>query len=669
MSDQVSSIVAKLKEIVSNGPKVYQQGIYEGSYQYWASVQNYGRRTDYSYAFARWAGETIEPPYTINTDNCMYMFLDCHNVKNLSSIRINHTSDNPNLMYLCSNCIQLESPPVLAFNNTHNIRTFTSMFSNCTNLKSCNIWWGDGTEDPLTVRANCANMFFKCYELTDIAFSGTGSPRSLDLSYCNKLSANTISSLAASLADVAAATSGNFNIKLSTTTYDTLSTEMKKVFTNKGWTLQSDSHKEPEAADPLYKGLITSDMLTAEFLRGVSLKQGSYYKASEVFNATFTLVKLPISDDSGLDSWVADSDNATSGKHIFTLTDELANVVGNISGFNSTTPPTVCFLTNSGVKSHTMDENMAYVSETKTLQETVSKTNNTQLKLSQKYVWDYLTLSANYIVSCAVDEYLYWNGMYWEKRTEAPATLPTSFTKINEFDFSTIAAPDLATMIDSTLLNELGNYEARQKGDYYVVKPMAEYSGPAETTGGIDFKINVESEEVVVSGGDKLSDICTVPEGMEDIGYIKITLPNNKYKAPSKLLGTQMSESSLWSFIDAYGIVAGGGICGKYNNTVVDLLGDATAAYQLLELNNGYISAVIFTSDQLAAMRQAAVAYNIITASSTLAECITGLNNVSIDNIICGNIYNITVQPYETRNRFLIWNGQFWESSDTLALA
>lgn len=639
MSDQMSSIITKLKEIVSNGPKVYQQGIYEGSYQYWASVQNYGRRTDYSYAFARWAGETIEPPYTINTDNCMYMFLDCHNVKNLSSIRINHTSDNPNLMYLCSNCIQLETPPVLAFNNTHSIKTFTSMFSNCTNLKSCNIWWGDGTEDPLTVRSNCANMFFKCYELTDITFSGTGSPRSLDLSYCNKLSANTISSLAASLADVSAATSGNFNIKLSTTTYDALSTEMKKVFTNKGWTLQSESHKEPEAADPLYKGLITSDMLTAEFLRGISLKQGSYYKASEVFNATFTLIKLPISDDSGLDSWIADSDNATSGKHIFTLTDELANVVGNISGFNSTTPPTVCFYTNSGVKSHTMDENMAYVSETKTLQETVSKANNTQLKLSQKYVWDYLTISANYTVSCAVDEYLYWNGMYWEKRTEAPATLPTAFTKIGEISLSS----DTLDAFNGALYDIGG----RVKGQYFAILPAEQYTLDT-TSSAIQYWLPVKCTDVTISTA-QLSSFRSLEDGEEDGEGIVLTIPNNKYKLPSTIFCTEVLDN-------VYSGISGSISCISSSS---DTGGQAvsTSGIDILVAENGYISkiALFGLSDS--------------TTSLGYESALAMMQAWQFEEIEFSALYKLNIQPYETRNRFIIWNGEFWESSDTLALA
>lgn len=642
MSDQLSSLITKLKEVVSNGPKVYQQGIYEGSYQYWASVQNYGRRTDYSYAFARWAGETIEPPYAVKTDNCMYMFLDCHNVKSLSNLKITHTSNNPNLMYLCSNCIQLENPPILAFNNTHSIKTFTSMFSNCTHLKSCNIWWGDGTEDALTARANCANMFFKCYELTDATFSGVGSPRSLDLSYCSKLSATSVASLLASLADVSAATGGNFSIKLATSVYDNLSSDMKTAFTNKGWTLQSDSHREPEAADPLYLGLITASQLTAEFARGISLKTGSYYKAAEVINAPFTLIKLPISDDSGIDSWVADSDSATTGKYVFTLSDELSNIVGNISGFNNTEPPTVCLYTNSGVKSHTLDQDMAYVAESKTLQETVSKSNNTQLKLSQKYVWDYITISANYTVSCAVDEYLYWNGMYWEKLTEAPATMPTSFTKLKEVDLTSQEEVDsLSSALSSSAANNI------ERGSYLVIKPQEQYTLSMQSS-ALTYTLSVNSSECTITS-KLLSSLRALDEGEEDGSLIVLTLPTNTYKVPGDIECTDVITNND---ISTYR-----GLQGEINWISEYKSGAVDTTLSLLFSESGYFTKIAF-----AHLDAAATAYGYDTA----LEFAQANPPVQID---FSDLYKITIQPYESRNRFLIWNGTYWESSDTLALA
>lgn len=647
MSDQLSSLITKLTEVVSNGPKVYQQGIYEGSYQYWASVQNYGRRTDYSYAFARWAGETIEPPYAVKTDNCMYMFLDCHNVKNLSNLKITHTSNNPNLMYLCSNCIQLENPPILAFNNTHSIKTFTSMFSNCTHLKSCNIWWGDGTEDALTVRANCANMFFKCYELTDATFSGVGSPRSLDLSYCSKLSATSVASLLASLADVSTATSGNFSIKLATSVYDNLSSDMKTAFTNRGWTLQSDSHREPEAADPLYLGLITASQLTAEFGRGISLKAGSYYKAAEVINAPFTLIKLPISDDSGIDSWLADSDSATTGKYVFTLNDEMANIVGSISGFNNTEPPTVCLYTNSGVKSHTLDQDMAYVAESKTLQETVSKPNNTQLKLSQKYVWDYITISANYIVSCAVDEYLYWNGMYWEKLTEAPATMPTSFTKLREVDLS---SQDELDALNSALSSSAARGDL-ERGSYYVIKPLEQYTLSTESQ-SLPYTLNIDSNKCSVASA-LLSSIKSLEEGEEDYECVALTLPANTYKLPQGTISctttTTADQTTVYMDLEASAEITW--------ESLDKIIVTGGAPYDTLIAQNSYFYKLLFFD-----MSQAAKAYGYATAlalaQENMPQCIE-----------FPALYKITIQPYETRNRFLIWNGTYWESSDTLALA
>ncbi len=78
------SIAEKLTTIAENQQKIYEKGVNDGCTAgadaqrkaFWDVLQNYGKRTDYSYAFYGevWTKDTFKPIYDIKPTNACYMF-------------------------------------------------------------------------------------------------------------------------------------------------------------------------------------------------------------------------------------------------------------------------------------------------------------------------------------------------------------------------------------------------------------------------------------------------------------------------------------------------------------------------------------------------------------------------------------------------------------------
>lgn len=218
----------------------------EREIEYWSNIQENGKRTDYNYAFFKWISSDIFPYHPINADSVMYMFLDCKSVKDLSKVIINCTSDSPNLMYICANCLLMEQAPIIKFTNPDAtaVKNYVSAYANCMALTSVSVWWGNGSQNPVSTRNNCQNMFFKCEALTDIEFTGQGSPLSLDLSYCTRLTKASVMSLYDSLMDVSEATAGVYKILLHVDTLGLLTEEEIENFNSKGWLLEGKDNED-----------------------------------------------------------------------------------------------------------------------------------------------------------------------------------------------------------------------------------------------------------------------------------------------------------------------------------------------------------------------------------------------------------------------------------------
>lgn len=208
--------------------------------QFWADFQHTGSRTDYSYAFANWNTTSIVPLYGLNNvDKCMYALMNCTELRDARSITFNITNTNPDMIYVCANCNKMTNAPQFVYAATPIVRTYTSMYDSCYELKTATVYWGDGTADPIGERNSCQNMFFRCYALESIDFGNenTGSPIYLDLSYAEKLTQDSVISLAKSLQDVSSAESGLYEITLSEVTLAAMAEATRSIFESKGWTL------------------------------------------------------------------------------------------------------------------------------------------------------------------------------------------------------------------------------------------------------------------------------------------------------------------------------------------------------------------------------------------------------------------------------------------------
>ena len=213
---------------------------------FWDCIQQNGERTDYSYAFCNTDYEEINPKYPITADKVMYMFMGCSKLKDASNIVIDITADKPNMMYVCANCNSMTKAPIFNFLNAPIIKTYTSMYTGCYSLSSVSVYWGDGSADAVTQRNACQNMFFKCWELTDVDFGAaeTGSPTGLDLSYAKELTVASVQSLLSSLKTIPSGSAGKYEITLAAETAGKLTPEIMDGFTAKGWTIISKTREK-----------------------------------------------------------------------------------------------------------------------------------------------------------------------------------------------------------------------------------------------------------------------------------------------------------------------------------------------------------------------------------------------------------------------------------------
>ena len=205
---------------------------------FWTGFFKTGR-TDFSYAFINNGAVEIKPTQAINATVIKYMLLNCSELADASPIVVNLSADNPVVVGVCMGCSKMTKPPVINFTgeNAHVCRSYVSAYANCAKLTQCTIWFGDGTQSASGERTDMANTFLNCSALTSLTFSGSGSPKSLDLSACKLLSNESIQSLYNALMDVSTVTSGTYKITINSD-IQTKITALSLDFAAKGWTLE-----------------------------------------------------------------------------------------------------------------------------------------------------------------------------------------------------------------------------------------------------------------------------------------------------------------------------------------------------------------------------------------------------------------------------------------------
>lgn len=236
-----TNIVAAVNEL-----KTQINALHGFGADFWTGFFKTGR-TDFSYAFINNGAAEIKPTQAINATVIKYMLLNCSELVDASPIVVNLSANNPVVVGVCMGCSKMTKPPVINFTgeNAHVCRSYVSAYANCAKLTQCTIWFGDGTQSASGERTDMANTFLNCSALTSLTFSGSGSPKSLDLSACKLLSNESIQSLYNALMDVSAVTSGTYKITINSD-IQTQITALSLDFAAKGWTLEV---KQEESAN------------------------------------------------------------------------------------------------------------------------------------------------------------------------------------------------------------------------------------------------------------------------------------------------------------------------------------------------------------------------------------------------------------------------------------
>ena len=236
-----TNIVAAVNEL-----KTQINALHGFGADFWTGFFKTGR-TDFSYAFINNGAAEIKPTQAINATVIKYMLLNCSELADASPIVVNLSANNPVVVGVCMGCSKMTKPPVINFTgeNAHVCRSYVSAYANCAKLTQCTIWFGDGTQSASGERTDMANTFLNCSALTSLTFSGSGSPKSLDLSACKLLSNESIQSLYNALMDVSAVTSGTYKITINSD-IQTKITALSLDFAAKGWTLEV---KQEESAN------------------------------------------------------------------------------------------------------------------------------------------------------------------------------------------------------------------------------------------------------------------------------------------------------------------------------------------------------------------------------------------------------------------------------------
>ena len=236
-----TNIVAAVNEL-----KTQINALHGFGADFWTGFFKTGR-TDFSYAFINNGAAEIKPTQVINATVIKYMLLNCSELADASPIVVNLSANNPVVVGVCMGCSKMTKPPVINFTgeNAHVCRSYVSAYANCAKLTQCTIWFGDGTQSTSGERTDMANTFLNCSALTNLTFSGSGSPKSLDLSACKLLSNESVQSLYNALMDVSAVTSGTYKITINSD-IQTKITALSLDFAAKGWTLEV---KQEESAN------------------------------------------------------------------------------------------------------------------------------------------------------------------------------------------------------------------------------------------------------------------------------------------------------------------------------------------------------------------------------------------------------------------------------------
>ena len=236
------SIAEKLTTIAENEQKVYEAGQKSEYDRFWDDFQENGNRTNYLSAFgAMWTKETFKPKYPIRPTNAYFMFFN--NVGNGILIEdfVEFCEEN-NVVLDYSQCTNAYYGIGCLFSKHFGVLDF----SKCTNMN--NLFYGHNsapsgysveTIDELISSETTkfhATAFQNAINLTNMSVSGVIANNGFDVSYCPKLTHDSLMSIINALKDYSG-TGTTHTVTFGTTNTAKLTDTEKAIATQKGWTL------------------------------------------------------------------------------------------------------------------------------------------------------------------------------------------------------------------------------------------------------------------------------------------------------------------------------------------------------------------------------------------------------------------------------------------------
>lgn len=211
----------------------YDRGFAEGKQaeydRFWNAVQDYGNRTNYTYAFhyGSWNDVTFKPKYDLRpTGDASRMFESCI-ITDLKGIleRQGVVLDLSNVTWAVNTFYQMRENTRLPELDMRNLPELS--FSLNTALKSI---------DKLILKDDGTNSlyFTYCYALEEIRFEGVIG-QSLDMKHCSKLSYESLDSIITHLKDLTGQTAQT--LTLHNVAGNKLTDAQKAIVTAKNWIL------------------------------------------------------------------------------------------------------------------------------------------------------------------------------------------------------------------------------------------------------------------------------------------------------------------------------------------------------------------------------------------------------------------------------------------------
>ena len=170
------SIGEKLTAIAENEQKVYEAGKQAENKAFWDVITDNGKRTIYSYAFARWVTEYVRPPIKIvPTGEVNHMFRACGSLKAIEKQYFDLSKMTGDLAAFCNTCSNLEIIEDINFRGEKGNNYYQS-FSYCSKLHTIE-------RLPFEETITTDSAFARCEKLQNITIDGVIG-RNISFSYC-----------------------------------------------------------------------------------------------------------------------------------------------------------------------------------------------------------------------------------------------------------------------------------------------------------------------------------------------------------------------------------------------------------------------------------------------------------------------------------------------------